>query len=326
MIKRITLQNFQSHKHTVLEFTDGINALVGKTDSGKSACIRALKWVLTNRPSGDAFVNHDAFNEKGKQVLPCSVVIETDSHIVERYKFKTKNSYTVDGVELNAIGTDVPDEVLEALNLNDINIQFQMDRPFLLTESSGEVARILNRVVKLDNIDTTLRQLNIYRQRLNTTKDSLQYQVDTIKKDIEKIDIADIETTVEMAELLEEKLDSYTTNLEIFNKLWYDIRLVLDRLNETVENDHKQELVELGIRLYTEYEKLAQEQSTIDSILQQITALNEKSFTLLDINVEPIDKLVDEYSEIYTQVTSLNKVLSMLSKLHLESSYEDIDI
>jgi len=46
MINSLTIQNFQSHKNTTLEFDNGINIIIGQSDSGKTAIIRALNWVI----------------------------------------------------------------------------------------------------------------------------------------------------------------------------------------------------------------------------------------------------------------------------------------
>ena len=48
MIKSLHIQNFQSHKKTTLKFHKGINVVIGQSDSGKSAIIRALNWTINN--------------------------------------------------------------------------------------------------------------------------------------------------------------------------------------------------------------------------------------------------------------------------------------
>ena len=53
MIQSLALKNFQSHKDTLIKFDPGVNVIVGSTDSGKSAIIRALRWLVWNRPIGD---------------------------------------------------------------------------------------------------------------------------------------------------------------------------------------------------------------------------------------------------------------------------------
>ena len=49
MIKSVEFQNFQSHKKTILEFVPGVNIIVGLSDAGKSAVMRAIKWCLKNQ-------------------------------------------------------------------------------------------------------------------------------------------------------------------------------------------------------------------------------------------------------------------------------------
>ena len=75
MIHSIKIQNIQSHKDTQLEFNPGINAIVGSSNNGKSAILRALYWVVYNRPLGtDNLLSHWAFDKKGNQLASLSSV------------------------------------------------------------------------------------------------------------------------------------------------------------------------------------------------------------------------------------------------------------
>jgi exonuclease SbcC len=148
MIKTLHIANFQSHKDTLIEFDPGVNIIVGASDSGKTAIIRALRWLITNRPSGDAF--------RSMWGGDTSVMMDN----ITRVKGKNKNGYTYDENEYQAAGADVPESVAQALNFSDLSWQGQMDSPFLLSASSGEVARALNEVADLDKIDSTLSNAN----------------------------------------------------------------------------------------------------------------------------------------------------------------------
>ena len=55
-ITKVHLENFQSHKNTSLEFDRGLNVILGNSDSGKTAILRAIKWALYNEPQGDYFI------------------------------------------------------------------------------------------------------------------------------------------------------------------------------------------------------------------------------------------------------------------------------
>ena len=149
MIRSIRLSNFQSHKDTALELVPGINAVVGESDSGKTAIIRALNWLVTNRPSGAAFQRH--------RVKETEVELTTEDGELVRYRTAKANGYRINGTDLSAIRTDVPEEVAKFLGIDpDLNMQGQLDAPFLLSMSPGEVAQTLNRIAHLDEIDTAL--------------------------------------------------------------------------------------------------------------------------------------------------------------------------
>lgn len=93
MIRSIHLQNLQSHKDTKLEFSDGVNVIVGSSDSGKSAILRGLGWVATNRPAGDEFRSDWA----GKENTSVSIQLSTGEYsgeYVERIKGPSINAYS----------------------------------------------------------------------------------------------------------------------------------------------------------------------------------------------------------------------------------------
>lgn len=157
MIAYITLINFQSHEKTRVEFHPGVNAIVGLSDSGKTAMLRALTWVVTNRPSGNDFQSNwggDVLVEVG---LTCGTVVsrgyDKKSHF---YKLAVPGE---EEREFRAMNRDVPPEVRAAFNLTDVNLSGQLDGPYLLADSPGEVAQTLNRVVHLDVIDTAIADI-----------------------------------------------------------------------------------------------------------------------------------------------------------------------
>ena len=58
-IKTVKIHDFQSHEDSFMEFEKGLNIIVGPSDSGKSAVIRAIKWALFNEiGKGDYFVRY----------------------------------------------------------------------------------------------------------------------------------------------------------------------------------------------------------------------------------------------------------------------------
>ncbi len=159
MIKSLDIQNFQSHQATSLEFSPGVNVLVGSNDSGKSAVIRAMLWVIRNRPRGKAFIRHGSDGE-------CFATITLDNKTgIQRYRKGSENNYChIDPhhgeYHLEALRSDVPPIVLDILNIKEINVSAQLDGHFLVLDSPGKIASALNDVVHLDEAERCADELS----------------------------------------------------------------------------------------------------------------------------------------------------------------------
>ena len=163
MLRSLTIKNFQSHKLTNLDFSPRVNVIIGKSRAGKTSLLRAIRKILENRPITG--IERWVHGQDPKGTI--SIALETtDNHNVI-WEGPNPQRYIVDGEALTGFGQSVPSRVSEILNLGEINIQSQHDRPYLLFDSPGEVARTLNRVVNLDVIDTALSNAAAL-QRQNT--------------------------------------------------------------------------------------------------------------------------------------------------------------
>lgn len=152
MISQIKIKNFQSHKETILDLHEGVNALVGLTGAGKSVVFKALDWFFRNRPLGDEYCSWWGGDTQVELILK-------EGYRIGRILTNDDDFYYVDKKEFRAFGKGVPQSVLDLLNLSDVNFQAQADPAFLISNSSGEVARYLNRAAHLDVIDGALSNI-----------------------------------------------------------------------------------------------------------------------------------------------------------------------
>lgn len=153
-IKYLKLVNFQAHEKRLVKFSPGITTIVGPSDRGKSAIIRALQWVCLNAIAGAEFVR-----EGSKQAEATIKTIEKkEIDLISRMRSASGNvnTYEMGGDEYKAFGQGVPEDIAEVLRLSEINFQSQHDSPFWFSESPAEVSRRLNAVVDLRVIDAAL--------------------------------------------------------------------------------------------------------------------------------------------------------------------------
>ena len=172
MLQTIQIHNFQSHENSQLDLSPGINTLVGDSDCGKSAVMRAILWAITNSPQGDAYVSDWTKTPKGKQMAGAATYVAIDTNpqkdrgkfSVVRKRSPEFNGYEVfdgsDNTQFEALRTDVPREVSQCLNVGPVNIQRQMDPPFLIAATPGEAARFINQLVNLTDIDDAQTEIN----------------------------------------------------------------------------------------------------------------------------------------------------------------------
>lgn len=153
MIRSLYLRNFQSHKETELELHPGVNVIIGDTDAGKSAIVRALYWIAMGKPSGDSFLRHNT-----KKACVVEVALDNNT-IVQRYRGHDINSYFIGNDEHTGFGQNVPEPVQKVLNMNAINFSRQLDPPFLFSKSPGETAQYLNTLINLDVIGQSLTNI-----------------------------------------------------------------------------------------------------------------------------------------------------------------------
>jgi len=180
MINRIKLTNFQIHESLELMFNEGVNAIIGSSDCGKSAVIRALRFVLQNKPNGDAFIRHGENFTK--------VELDIDKHkIIMQKKGQTRECFFDDLVNpLSGFGQKIPSQI-ENLNFSDLNFQFQFDRPFLLDDSGGEVGRFFNRCIDLDIIDTSLSAMDGIRRTAKHDYEAKMKQKESLEAEIQSL-------------------------------------------------------------------------------------------------------------------------------------------
>jgi len=143
MIRRITLDNYMSHAHTVIEPADGLTVLVGPNNCGKSAVVSALE-TLCNNASGAYMVRHD---EK-----VAMVTIETDDGHTFAWKRKGNVvSYVIDDRPIHRVRGGVPEDLHKLLRLPkvdagetgepfDIHFGTQKSPIFLLNEPESRAA------------------------------------------------------------------------------------------------------------------------------------------------------------------------------------------
>lgn len=324
MITRIELHNFQSHKDTVIDFTGGVNVITGESDNGKSAVIRAVRWVVENQPSGMDKVN-SSWNDGFKN--PLSVKIYTEDGWVERIRTKSRNGYAVckgDGkpVELSAVGRNVPPEVTNFFNLSDVNFQWQLDPPYLLSKTSGEASRYLNEIVHLDSIDSLMSIADSDKRQLSSEQKAVESDIKTFTEQIESLNwVDDADSLYQRVKKLDEKCSEAEAQCSELNDLisrYNNLKsglIDLDEVNKIVAEIDSIETVDYFElqRSISQYKELKDNYVDLDEVNRIVTEID--SIIVTDEETE-LNRTTVKYKELQKEVEELDgEIKSLMESL-----------
>lgn len=315
-IKKLTLHNFQKHSELEIKFNKGVNVLEGETGSGKSCIVRAIQWLCYNEGR-----TKDLRKENTKKTKVLCVLDNAIS--ITRFVSNSTNGYIIkkDGEEkrYDSIGRGVPEEVqkvirmvpLEVNNENLIlNIDKQIDMPFLIGRSDGFKAKLFNKLTGSEIIDYVLK---------STNSDKLE----------SKRKIKDIEERLEEYDEKEEDLKNRKKELKkLLEKIQKTLKKEktkseLERFVDTVEktnniNNKLKKLKELSIsglkKLQEKYKKYLKLKDNIDSQKD----INDKLQTSISTLADKIPNL-EEIAKNIQQFVKLQKIDRKIKKVDLTS-------
>lgn len=331
MFKKLIAKDFQSHKVTEIELVPGVNVFTAVRENpnnvGKSALAsKSLLLLAKNRPRGGKYFSDFAGKEGCVEVG--AETIEGDSVSLKKYvKVKVDKKtgkkkkelhagleskdgekvsaiYTINGREYTGFGADVPDEVVKALNLSDLNIQKQLSPHFLVTSSPGEIARVINKVTRLEEYIEWNSELT---KRINKRNGKISLLEDDIEKKKNKLelfsDIDEVESLVIELQKTEQKLEEVDLSHEILTKL-------LDQVEEITEEIE-------ALNGFLSAEKYVLRAEKLDKELKNL--LLEKSLlSEVAVTNEIVKKLTPYLEELIVLHDDFEKVDNELKKISVE--------
>lgn len=187
----ISIKDFQSLKNVEIELVPGLNLVVGKTNIGKTAIIRAIDSALFN-------IGNDDFVRSGQKF--CGVSIDNGTHKMTYARSAVgKNEKTAyqfdDGVVQRKVGRTQLEEVQKYFNIRDVRMQngtkvklnfwYQNDKPFLMDKTSGQLYEFLS-LSSCDKYTKVLKVMQGDEKALKSDIAIITSEIDTYKKLITK--------------------------------------------------------------------------------------------------------------------------------------------
>ena len=191
MLKRLDVKNFESHEHSVVDFSDGFNLICGPSNSGKSSLIRSLKLVCYGDWDPESL-------RKGAKT--CTVELTTDKGRVRVTRGGSTNEWEVEPLgepikKFSKPGKGIVDEAAAIVGLKTVkmgtqevrpNVMDQLEGHFLMAELEGEKtsgstrAQVVDEISGLAGMEDIIREVNLDNVRnAREIKTSEQQAIDT---------------------------------------------------------------------------------------------------------------------------------------------------
>jgi exonuclease SbcC len=333
MIQSIHLKNFQAHRNTFVELSEGVNIITGASDNGKSAILRAFLWVILNRPLGDDVKNwymDDSETTEVQIVLKNGTIITKSKRKDSIYTIKTptglnrRDGQRYKEKRFEAFKQDVPDEIQEAFNMNDINIQDQHKPYFMISDSSGDVAKKFNQLAGLDIIDRMFKNLNKFILEDSRNIDRGSEASKTLEKEIEALSfVDDAKKDVEKYTSLERQkriVDAEQSSLKKANNTLIGLEKLKEEIRGifTIEEDLK-----VLSSLVNIHEEAESKNAVLKSILSRLNKTEEEvrddeEWFSLETPLSVISGLLAEYKTLKSEANNLSSLLLNLNTTQKE--------
>lgn len=312
----VKIQGFQSIEK--VNFTiGGFTVLVGRSNIGKSAIVRAVQAALTNALGTD-FVRHGDHCSRRirgtkKCRCQCSVHIQTEGMDLLWEKGDEVNRYTYNGEVYSKVGQGIPDFLTKDFSLVKVGdrkqlvqVAEQFEPIFLLNQSGTVVADVLSDVAKLDDINAAMTEVERDRREAVSTlkvreKDVQELQTSLCLYEGSEEPIARAKRVGKVFDSIQEKMRA-KAQVEQFHaklqKLVHGIRALqpIDAVN--IPDSEPVETSEKGLEVILEYEAHLAEKTAAVANLEPVEGIFEPETETLEAVGETLTQIEDWLAEI----------------------------
>jgi predicted ATP-dependent endonuclease of OLD family len=292
---KVSLTNFQSISEAQLEFVQGINLIIGQSNSGKSAILRAIKGAVLNPSGSQKYIKNGTKGFK--------VALEYNNNNIEWSREKSPK-YKINGEDYLKVGnsnlTNVLDKsgfVLDEAN-NLMNVESELELPFPFDKNNSELFKLFEKnIFCVSDSTSIIKLIKADEDEANKLKDNAEYELDRVKN--KKHALEELESEIDLEKLIKGR-NTLAESINNCSKIKLDIQELSGMIN--ISKVLKKDLpkVEVNNELQHSYKAL----------LVDINKLNDIRGVGTILKIEPTTSTpkvlnISEYSELNKAVNQL---------------------
>ena len=183
----LNLENFQSISDGSLIFQDGLNLIIGQSNSGKTATFRALKTCLLNP------INSQRFIKKGTKSAEVTLIY--NDNIITWRRTPKESSYVINGKEFVKTGKDNAMKMLEnstgfVLDEDNgylMNMEEELQLPFPFGISKSELFKLFENVFCVSDSAVILKSAKEHEDQVKSKCSLIELDITKNKGKLEAL-------------------------------------------------------------------------------------------------------------------------------------------
>lgn len=337
MIKSIHIQGFQSHINSKIEFAPNLTVITSATDSGKTAIIRAIRWLAFGEPGGESFIN-DAV---GQAIVEVTM---DDGTVVRKTRKNKRTEYAIiKGQNVRSWeSAAVPLEVTETLGITKqtfgdietaLNFAYQLEAPFLISQPASAGAKILGKIAGTEVVDLAVKDVakDTYAARQDVAqanKTAEKIETDLCQYSDLEILKKQIQACESLIEQCDQKSDLYKTTLRV-KKTYENAYALIAERTEYLKNFADLNQAETAIRTAANQSQKAEDFKVLKNRqLQCETVIDKKQRVLLQLDdLDKAGECIGIIEEAILRMDSMTRLAEESKRLsdRIETAKKVID-
>lgn len=325
---KIKLINWQKHDELELDLTPDLNIITGVTDTGKTCIFRALEWIY-----GFSNISEKDYRREGSDETSVQIFFD-NGFIVERIRSNSLNRYIIkkegcENQQFDAIGKDVPEEVKQILEIEEVEIDGQKislnfaeqeNLNFILDDSVKPSfrAKLFNKFTGHEIMDKLFKHLN--KEALSLSKSIKANEQEIIKnKDsliVTKKDRDKVQEILNNAKSIFNEIENDLTYYEELNQLAK--KLSTNTENEKIVKEKLDKVVIISkstieetkkvLENYNQLKKIDSLLSTVNNKLSELDNSKSKIKDCEDIDFKQLKEESNKFDILFITNSKLEKI------------------
>lgn len=296
---KLHLKNFQAFSNLDVEFVQGVNTIIGESNSGKTSVLRAIKSLIENGSRTSRYIKKDTTETE--------VNLQYEGHDLTWARTAKEIKYKVDGQDFLKAGTT---DLFKLLPVNGFvkdpqgelaNLEDEWTLPYPYYKTPSELFKVFENIFCVSDSAKILKGMKESEDGFKKTLQRTEDEILKVQKKLDAIEKLNVQENVQ-------KLTELKMTLQGLESARDELREDISTLHNVLEK------VKAYKNLPKESVDLHEKWDVLEDVLKDVKKLRDLSHTY--DTLRGLQDIIVTSQEIFNNLTEVQELRKDLSKLH----------